>query len=44
MKSQSIYNVLSFLVHVNIQFIKHAKEQMKERGISEDEVIHTIKY
>jgi len=29
---------------VNIVFTKHAKEQMKERGISEDEVINTLKY
>lgn len=29
---------------MNIKFTKHAIEQMKERGISEDEVINTIKY
>jgi len=29
---------------MNIIFTKHAKEQMEERGISEDEVINTIKY
>lgn len=29
---------------MNIQFTKHSKDQMKERGISEDEVINTIKY
>ena len=29
---------------MNIQFTRHAREQMKERGISEDEVINTIKY
>ena len=29
---------------MEIKFTKHAEEQMKERGISEDEVINTIKY
>lgn len=29
---------------MNIVFTKHAKEQMNERSISEDEVINTIKY
>ncbi len=29
---------------MNIVFTKHALEQMKERGISEDEVTNTIKY
>jgi len=29
---------------VHIDFTNHAKEQMKERNISEDEVINTIKY
>ena len=29
---------------MNIVFTKHAKEQMKERGISEDEVINTINF
>ncbi len=29
---------------MHIELTKHAKEQMKERGISEDEVINTIKY
>ncbi len=29
---------------MNIIFAKHAEEQMKERGISKDEVINTIKY
>ena len=29
---------------MNIKFTKHAEEQMKERGISKDEVINTIKY
>lgn len=29
---------------MNIIFTKHAKEQMKERGISEDDVVNTIKY
>jgi len=28
---------------VHIEFTKHTKEQMKERGISEEEVIETIK-
>ena len=28
---------------MHIEFTKHAKEQMKERNISEDEVIETIK-
>jgi hypothetical protein len=29
---------------MNIIFTKHAKEQMEERGISEDEVVNTLKY
>ncbi len=29
---------------MHIEFTKHAKEQMQERNISEDEVISTIKY
>ena len=29
---------------MNIVFTKHVREQMKERGISEDEVINAIKY
>ncbi|MEK6850672.1 MAG: DUF4258 domain-containing protein [Nanoarchaeota archaeon] len=29
---------------MNIIFTKHAKEQMLERGISEDDVINTLKY
>lgn len=29
---------------MNIVFTKHAKEQLKERGISEDEVIVAINY
>ena len=29
---------------MHVEFTKHAKEQMKERNISEDEVISTIKY
>ncbi len=29
---------------MHIEFTNHAKEQMKERNISEDEVISTIKY
>lgn len=29
---------------MHIEFTKHAKEQMLERNISEDEVISTIKY
>jgi hypothetical protein len=29
---------------MNIKFTKHAEDQMKERGISKDEVINTIKY
>ena len=29
---------------MNIVFTRHAKEQMKERGISEDEVVNAIKY
>jgi len=29
---------------VNIIFTKHAKDQMEERGISEDEVMNTLKY
>ncbi len=29
---------------MNIQFTRHSKDQMKERGISEDEVTNTIKY
>ncbi len=29
---------------MNILFTKHIKEQMKERGISEDEVVNTIKF
>lgn len=29
---------------MNITITKHAKEQMKERGISEDEVMNTLKY
>ena len=29
---------------MNIVFTKHAKEQMEERGISEDEVINTLKF
>lgn len=28
---------------MHIEFTKHAKEQMTERNISEDEVIETIK-
>lgn len=29
---------------MNIIFTKHAKDQMKERGISEDEVMNTLKF
>ncbi len=29
---------------MNIVFTKHAKEQIEERGISEDEVISAVKY
>ena len=29
---------------MNIVLTKHAKDQMKERGISEDEVMNTLKY
>ena len=29
---------------MNIIFTKHAKERMEKRGISEDEVINTIKF
>lgn len=29
---------------MNIVFTKHAREQMKERSISEDEVINTLTY
>ena len=29
---------------MDIVFTKHAKEQMKERGITEDEIINTIKF
>ena len=29
---------------MNIVFTKHAREQMEERNISEDEVISTVKY
>ena len=29
---------------MKIIFTKHAKEQMEERGISEDEVMNTLKY
>ena len=29
---------------MEIILTRHAKDQMKERGISEDEVINTIKY
>jgi hypothetical protein len=29
---------------LNIVFTKHAREQMNERGISEDEVLNTVKY
>jgi len=29
---------------MKIIFTKHAEEQMKERGISKDEVINTLKY
>jgi len=29
---------------MEIVLTRHAKDQMKERGISEDEVINTIKY
>ena len=29
---------------MRIVLTRHAKEQMEERGISEDEVINTIKY
>lgn len=29
---------------MNIIFTRHAKEQMEERGISEDEVMNTVKY
>ena len=29
---------------MNIVITKHAREQMRERGISEDELINTIKY
>ena len=29
---------------MNIVFTKHAKEQMKERGITEDDVINAVKY
>ena len=29
---------------MNIIFTKHAKDQMQERNISEDEVINTLKY
>ncbi|MBI2449068.1 DUF4258 domain-containing protein [Candidatus Pacearchaeota archaeon] len=29
---------------MHIEFTKHAKEQMRERNILEDEVISTIKY
>ena len=29
---------------MNILFTKHAREQMEERGISEDEVMNTLKY
>ena len=29
---------------MHIEFTKHAKDQMDERNISEDEVVSTIKY
>ena len=29
---------------MNIVLTKHAKDQMKERGISEDEVMNALKY
>ena len=29
---------------MNIVLTKHVKEQMEERGISEDEVMNTLKY
>ncbi len=41
---RKIYNTSYPNEIVNIIFTKHVKEQMKERGISEDEVINTIKY
>lgn len=41
---RKIYNATCFSEEVNIVFTRHAKEQMKERGISEDEVINTIKF
>ena len=34
----------AFLYEMEIVFTKHAKEQMKERGISEDDVINAIKF
>ena len=43
-EKRKIYNDSKFVLVVNIVFTKHAKEQMKERGISEDEVINTLKF
>ncbi len=44
MDQRKIYNKFKLNLLVNIVFTKHAKEQMTERNISEDEAINTIKY
>jgi hypothetical protein len=43
-KRRKIYNSGDLIRKVNIIFTKHAKDQIKERGISEDEVINAIKF
>jgi len=44
LRRQNLFIHPLIILNVHIEFTQHAKDRMKKRNISEDEVISTIKY